>query len=250
MATHEAEGIILRQYALGESDRIIVFFTREVGKLRAVAKGVKRLKSRLGPTLEPLNHVRLTYFAREASELHRLLDCELIHAYLAADPEPLPVYLYSYFAELIQEVSQENNANPTLFRLLVAVLDAGCVASGWEQLVRYFELWTLRLSGFLPDYDYCSSCGKCVKEIGFYADAASGASRCGTCARRNGIRIRPETLGLIAEIQNRSPREFLNCTMAEPEKRELESLTQSLLHLHLEKPLKSYRGLQQFGTGM
>ena len=67
MPVHEAEAIVLRQYSLSDSDRIIVFITREFGKIRAVAKGVKKPKSRFAGALEPLNHIRLEFYAKRRS---------------------------------------------------------------------------------------------------------------------------------------------------------------------------------------
>ena len=65
MLTHESEAVVLRQYPLSEADRIVVFFTREYGKIRAVAQGAKRLKSRMGGCLEPLNHIYLRFYLKE-----------------------------------------------------------------------------------------------------------------------------------------------------------------------------------------
>ena len=120
MPVHEAEAIVLRQYSLSDSDRIIVFITREYGKVRAVAKGVKKPKSRLAGSLEPLNHIRLEFYGREGQELSQIRQAELIHSYLGKIPALEQVYAYSYFAEIANEIVQDNQPNYPLFRLLLA----------------------------------------------------------------------------------------------------------------------------------
>src|SRR5262249_7263136 len=152
MLTHESEAVVLRQYPLSEADRIVVFFTREYGKVRAVAQGAKRLKSRMGGCLEPLNHIYLGFYLKEGGDLGRVRQCETIYAYLGRSPSLDRVYAFSYLAELVQELSQENYPNQHLFRLLLSVLEAASKAGTGESLIRYFELWALRLNGLLPDY--------------------------------------------------------------------------------------------------
>jgi DNA repair protein RecO (recombination protein O) len=178
MPSHDAEAIVLRHYALSEADRIVVLLTREVGLLRAVAHGARRPKSRIGACLQPLNHIRLEYYLKEGADLSRLFQCETIHSYLGRTPSLEQIYGFTYFAELIQELSVENNPSPVAFRLLLAALNAGESLGFTEALLRYFEIWLLKLNGFMPNYDYCSSCGRCVKELGFYVWSAHARRAC------------------------------------------------------------------------
>jgi len=239
MAIRESEGIVLRQYTLSEADRIIVLVTRSVGILRAVARGAKRMKSRLGAPLEPLNHVRLQFSHREGRDLARVWNCETIHSYLGKNPSLEQIYGFTYFAELIQELVQEQNPNPLVFRLLLASLKAGEAVGVNGALVRYFELWLLKLSGLLPDYGYCSNCGKCVKEDGFHAWIESGQGRCRDCARGRGMRIGPEAAGLMQVLIKLSPEIFSGQPISSSAARDLERLSLGLLEINLEKRLKS-----------
>jgi DNA repair protein RecO (recombination protein O) len=249
MPTHEAEAVILRQYLLSEADRIIVLLTREVGLLRAVARGARKPKSRLGACLEPLNHVRLQYFMKEGGELSRVFQCEMIHSYLGRNPSLDQVYGFTYFAELAQEFSQENNPNPTAFRLLLATLNAGEKLGVGAALLRYFELWLLRLSGLLPNYDYCSGCGKCVKEESFYVWPETGQVHCQDCAHERGLRIGWEASGLLRRMLTVSPEQFASTPFPDRAAAEVEHLSERLLDLHLEKKLKSRRALQRVLEG-
>lgn len=125
MPVHEAEAIVLRQYALSDSDRIIVLFTREFGKIRAVAKGVKKPQSRFAGCLEPLSHIRVEFYSREGRDLGQIRRTELIRSYLGLNPGLNQVYAYSYFAEIANELVQDNQVNYALFRLLLGAMGAG-----------------------------------------------------------------------------------------------------------------------------
>jgi len=245
MPSHETEAVVLRQYPFGEADLVVVFFTREFGKVRAAAAAARRLKSRLGGAVEPLNHVTLRFFQKEGAELGRVTGCETLRSYLGRNGSLERVYAFTYLAELVNEVIEENNPNYPLFRLLVATLEIGTAALPTPSLLRYFELWTLRLIGLLPDYDYCSACGRCVKEDGFFAVPESGLGRCRDCSHERGVRVRPEAARLLGKLSEESPAQFGSRRLADPVGRDLERLTQTLLELHLERRLKSYPFLKK-----
>jgi DNA repair protein RecO (recombination protein O) len=249
MPVHEAEAVVLRHYSLSEADKIIVLVTREFGKLRATAQGVKRPRSRLAGTLEPLNHIRLEFYSKEGAELARIRQAETIHSYLGRNPSLEKVYAFSYFAELIQEFVEEGNPNPLIFRLFLSVLNAGENAAVREPLVRYFEIWILRLSGLLPNYDYCSNCGRCVKDEGFLAWLQAGQGRCQACAGGKGVQIRPETARLLHLIFELSPERFAKTAASDSAIRNLERLTLRLMEHHLEKQTKSYKSLREILQG-
>src|SRR6476619_5805594 len=146
MPVYTSEALILRTYKLGESDRIVVFLTRDRGKKRGVAKNARQSRKRFGGALEPLTCGRVGYVERERRELVRLEYVEQLRSPLsAADGEALGYV--SYFAELIDEWAQEADPNETLFRLGVSVVEAIAKGVPIEPLARYFEYWLLRLQG-------------------------------------------------------------------------------------------------------
>lgn len=245
MPVHEAEAIVLRQYSLSDSDRIIVFITREYGKVRAVAQGVKRPKSRLAGALEPLNHIRLEFFVKEGKELGQVRQAELIYPYLGKSPSLSQVYAYSYFAEMASEIVQDNQPNQPLFRLLLASLEAGEQNPVNQSLVRYYEIWSLKLSGLLPNYAYCSNCGKCVKDDGFFAWIESGQARCHACAQGRGLRVGAAAASALEAMMKNGPEPFMAQPLAKETAMEIERLSQRLLGLQLEREIKSYRMLKE-----
>src|SRR5450759_5231607 len=133
MPLYTTDALILRTYKLGESDRIVVFLTRDRGKKRGVAKNARQSRRRFGGGLEPLTYGRVAYVE------------QLLSPVSAVDGEALGYV--SYFAELIDEWAQEADPNETLFRLGVSMVDAIAVGVPIEPLARYFEYWLLRLQG-------------------------------------------------------------------------------------------------------
>jgi DNA repair protein RecO (recombination protein O) len=245
MSVYEAEALVLRQYSLSDSDRIIVFITREYGKIRAVARGIKKTKSRMAGHLEPLNRIRLEFWAREGRELSQVRHAELIHSYLGKNPSLLQVYAFTYFSEIANEFVQDNQANPPLYRLLLSSLDAGERYPIRHSLIRYFEIWSLKLSGLLPNYAYCSDCGKCVKDKGFFAWPESGQAKCVVCAKQRGLRIGASAASDLEAMTRLSPAQFALRPFKKETGLEIEGLTQRLFGLHLEKELKSYGILRE-----
>jgi DNA repair protein RecO (recombination protein O) len=241
MSIHEAEAVVLRQYSLSDSDRIIILITKEFGKIRATAPGVKKPKSQFGACLEPLTRIRLEFHSREGRDLVQIRQAELLYSYLSKNPSLEKMCVFSYFSEIVNELIQDNQPNYALYRLLLASLDSGERLTRFLPLVRYFEIWCLKLSGLFPNYAYCSSCGKCVKDDGFFAWLEAGQSRCWECSQGRGLRIGKEAAAALEAIAKLPPGQFGILPLVKEAAQELERLSKRLLEMHLEKHFKSYR---------
>jgi DNA repair protein RecO len=210
MPLHTTDALILRTYKLGESDRIVVFLTRDRGKKRGVAKNARQSRRRFGGGLEPLTYGRVGYVERERRELVRLDYVEQLRSPLsAADGEALGYV--SYFAELIDEWAQDADPNETLFRLGASMTDAIAVGVPIEPLARYFEYWLLRLQG-VYEVD---------RRLSREAQAFLDAARCSSPFALAGVAVSRGAL------------------------RELENAHRALIAMHLEKDLKSIRVLRE-----
>ena len=84
MPLHESEAIVLQSYTLGEADRLVSFLSRTMGRVRGVAAGARKPKSRFGSTLERLSHIRIWFFERETRDLVRITQCEMIESFFDA----------------------------------------------------------------------------------------------------------------------------------------------------------------------
>lgn len=212
MPLHTADALILRTYRLGESDRIVVFLTRDRGKKRGVAKNARQSRRRFGGALEPMTYGRVGYEEKERRELVLLHYVEPARSPLAVRSVDALDYV-SYFAELIDEWCPDADANETLYRLGVSVVEALVAGVPAAPLARYFEFWLLRLQGVYEARTALSP------EAAAFLDAA----RVESPFRVGSIPVSRRALG------------------------ELEAAHRALIAHHLEKDLKSVRVLREMG---
>ncbi len=193
MPLRETEAIVLRTHRLGEADKVISLFTRQLGRLRAVAAGAQRPKGRYGGTLEPLSYVRLWVFERENRDLLRLNSAELIESFFDMQRDYRVQVAAQYVAEVSERFLPEREVNERAFRLLLAVLRALKRSGEVNRPLLYFDYWLLRLGGFLPDLDRCSACGRSLGEgSGFYGPGSEGllCADCRVTPARETVRVR------------------------------------------------------------
>jgi DNA repair protein RecO (recombination protein O) len=159
MPARETEAIILRTFPLGEADRLVSFFGRTSGRMRGVAGGARRIKNRYGSTLEILSHVHIWYVERETRELVRIQQCELLESFRKAQSE----YGLNTGLAAVSEVSElvlpEHEPAELMFRLILLTAREIERAGDWALPLSYFTFWTVRLGGWLPQFDRCASCG-------------------------------------------------------------------------------------------
>ena len=190
MPLFETESIVLKSYNLAEADRIVVFLTRETGIVRGVAKGAKRLKSRFGSMLEPFSTVTLEYFQKEDRELVSIRHIDLIDSRFEKASEPEILHTFSYLADLLIAFVPPHDPNETLYRMAKACIEAECRSPEDIAAIRlYFELWLLRLGGYLPDWNICNACKRPLEPDESADVQADFHLLCGTCRRTRGANV-------------------------------------------------------------
>ncbi len=246
MAIKQASGYALRTRPLGEADLIADFFTREYGRVRAVAKSARRIKSRFGSAFEPFTRSRIVYFQREKDDLGRLSSCELERSYFEALGKPEEAALAAYLAELIIGFAPEHDASPTLYRLIGACLDCLEIDGAPDALMRYFEVWMLRLAGLLPGVEECSNCGRQLGGEIWVSDVTLGflcVRNCGQVIARR--RLAPEARHLLAAILREAPSRLVAEHPDPAAVRGLGAITRVLIVGHLDRTPRSLRVMQR-----
>jgi DNA repair protein RecO (recombination protein O) len=142
---------------LREADLLVTLFTRAEGKVRGVAKSAKRSRKRFGGALEPLTCVRAHWQDRPGSDLVRLDSCDVLLSPLSAPMDYPRCVALAHVAEMLDELLPDRESNDGIFRLAWAVLQALESGPIWLPIA-YFDLWMLRLMGFLPPLDACIEC--------------------------------------------------------------------------------------------
>lgn len=248
MPLYRAQALVLRTYPLGESDRIVVFLTRDRGKKRGVAKGARRSRRRFGGALEPLTRVRVEYVEKETRELVSVQFADPMASPLAAR-DPASLCYVGYFAELIDAWSPDNDANDALFRLGCATLDALAAGAPAVALARYFEYWVLRLQGVYPSIDACAACGARLGERGAVLDADEQRLRCHDCGGgRRGARLSAAALAFLRRAAVTTPVDLGGVPLGDEPARELEQVHRRLMATHLDREPRSARVLREIGA--
>src|SRR3954466_6395773 len=195
MPVYTSEALILRTYKLGESDRIVVFLTRDCGKKRGVAKGARRVKSKFIGALEPMTRAGVAYYEREQRDLVRINYVETTRSPLSASSGDALGHV-GYFAELIDEWAPESHADERLYRLGSAVTDAIAGGAPVEPLARYFEYWILRLQGVYPALGSCPGCAEPLAN-GAVMPAGDDIFVCRACAPAGGSGVGLDALRFL-----------------------------------------------------
>jgi DNA repair protein RecO (recombination protein O) len=238
MGLFETEAVVLRTYKLAEADKIVSCLTKDAGVVRGVARGARRLKSRFGASLEPFTLISLSFFVKEGRELVSFRQAEILRSYFDLSQSAETIAALEYLCELALEFAPPHEPNEKLFRMVRACLEA--VASAPEQVnavARYFELWILKLSGFLPDIRACVVCGKDFGGPGTAYVGPEGALRCGLCADELGIRISSEARLHWRAMFRLPPGEWAEglSNVSPNARQELGQLTQRLIGRALER---------------
>lgn len=226
MPLHESDSIILKTYPLAEADRIVVFFSRDFGKLRGVANGVRKPGSRFGASLEPLARSRVQFFQKETVDLVRIRATHLIDSPMKLFEDYDRAMLASHVADLVDRFLPDHEAQDAVFRLFSLVRE--CLTTGCpEDLARgYFEVWMLRLAGILPDLFTCSRCRRRLdrSEPRFLLSGLTKIA-CGRCGGSEGTEVPEETIGIL-EWMLRNPLDRSTPDLAEAGRPGLEHLRQ------------------------
>lgn len=249
MPMHRTQAFVLRTYALKEADKICVFLTRDQGKVRGVAHGARKMRSRFGSALEPFTEVAISYFQKEGRELVSVSTCDILHSHFergARDVETASTF--SYMAELLTEFLPEHEPNERLYRLVLATLEAMEHADDVSKLLRYFEAWLIRLVGFFPDASRCSACDSRVQDDQYIYLTAEGAPRCGDCSGSNGISLDAELRRVVREMFRAHPTAFARQEVSREHLSKLSEINYQIIRHALERDLKSRSLLRQLST--
>jgi DNA repair protein RecO (recombination protein O) len=228
---HRDEGIVLRTYKLGEADRIVVLLTRGRGKVRAVAKGVRKTRSKFGARLEPTSHVAVQLY--EGRELDIVTQAESLDHFRAIRDDLDRLARAASVLETTDQLAQEGEVNPRLFQMLLGALRT--LAGSDSPLVVPAFFWkVLALEGYRPEVDACAMCGEAGPLVAF--DLDSGGTLCRAC--RRGTAVSPEAVGLLQQILGGRLHEAL-AQGPSPAANEVDHLATRAVEHHLERRLRS-----------
>lgn len=244
MPLRDTEAFVLRSYTLKEADKICVFLTRDSGKIRGVAHGARKLKSKYGASLEPFTEVSLHYFEQENRDLVSINNCEIIRSQFADTISSERLAALHYLSELLMEFLPDHEPNETIYRLVGAALKSlRQTGDDPSLLLRYCEVWILKLAGFFPDWRRCADCERELPMNVSVWLSADGAPQCANCSNQRGDALTSETRMLVNDILRLPPEKFVAQIFDPRALTKLESIVARLIKNTLERELKSYEML-------
>lgn len=256
MPLRDSEAIILRSYSLGEADRLVSFLSRSMGRMRGVAQGARRPKSRFGSSLELLSHVRIWWYERETRELVRISQCELDESFLSAQSDYDCGVALGLISEITETILPEREASDASFRLLLLAARAisGCAsAPATDPLatrtrkplapVTYFCLWTVKLGGWMPELNFCTKCKRDL-EAGAFASVVRPGLLCTECRLPGYRALKGSSITLARRMFQEKLEVFANAQIEDDALKGLRDYLLDVIEHHAEKKLKTRRMLE------
>ena len=241
MPLYRDEGVVLRTHQLGEADRIVTVLTRGRGKVRAVAKGVRRTKSRFGARLEPFMVVDLMCY--EGRSLDTVTQAETLAPHGDAICRDYAAYTAATaVVETCDRLTEEGEIATQQYLLVAGAMAA--LAAGEHDATLVLDAYLLRalaVAGWAPSFHDCAKCGSPGPHRAF--NVAAGGAVCLVCRPPGSAAPAPETLGLLTAlltgdwtVADRS---------AEANRREGSGLVAAFLQWHLERGVRSLRHVER-----
>ena len=203
MSTQKTDALVIRQVDFSETSKVATFFTRDFGKISAIAKGARRLKGPFEAAIDLLAVCRIVFIRKSSGSLDILTEAQLASRFRPAERQLLCLYGGYYIAELLCELTEEYDPHPSLFDEALKALQLLAEGQHANQGIIRFELAILREIGQLPAFDVCISCGNPVTNTDPYGFWVSqGGLICPRCRKESYDQklIQPGTIRLLRAL--------------------------------------------------
>lgn len=234
--------IILKSQRWGEADRIVTFYTSRVGKIRGIARGARRMKSRFGGTLEPFLHVSLTVFEHGQDSLTRISHVDVQEHFWGLRENLERMAAGARLVNLVAGVSAERDPGPRMFDLLLQGLRTLEGEEDPTLIGIIFQILILGQTGFRPQTDHCAACGSLCQTGAIRFSPLAGGLLCPSCERTSMDQCLPMSLGGLAFIQQVRRLNFpavIRLKAHGQVRKEVESAIEAYVRVVLEKPLSA-----------
>jgi len=242
MALVKAEGLVVRAMKMGETSKLVTLFTRELGILKVIAKGVRSSKSRMGAALELLTVCRIVYYEKENRELQFLSQADIVE-FFPNLPANLEKWGYANAcAELVSRAQTSREATEKLYPILLNTLRAmNEPASDGRVCFWGFQMKLVGVLGLAPNLRrclHCSTVGPTVETGGrvYHFDISRGGFLCANCSSgRSAHELSGETLRRLADLQTLPAEKFSSFKISPLARREIENFFRAYFAFHLEE---------------
>lgn len=242
--TQRVEAIILKHADFGEADRLLTLYSREEGKLRAVAKGARKPGSRKGGHLEPFS--RASLLLGKGREIPVVEQAEALELNSALSQDLVALGYASYAVELLDKFSGEHDENRGVYRLIRDTLQRLAGGDDLQLAVRFYEIKLLEQMGFRPELQHCLGCGRKIEPEDQYFSFEQGGVLCPQCGgTARAQRISMSALKVLRHFQRSDFAEAKRATPTAAVQLELESLMNLYVSYLLERSLNTPKFLRR-----
>lgn len=248
MSLQSTQAIVIGSLDLGEADRLVTFYSLRFGKMKAVACGSRRLKSKWGRSTQLLTHCQLVFYEKKNSQLHRLRQCDIITSCSGLWSELKKLTAGLYVAELVARTAPEGEENDELFYLILKVLNLLEQGADPETSLRIFEIRLLSMLGYRPQIGQCIYCNQAIsKNSKISFSPIKGGVICNNClthSKSEQITVSAGSLFFLKQALKLQLAKVGRLNLAKALKPELkEMLHRYFMHL-LEREINSFRFLE------
>lgn len=238
MGIYRTEGIVIRTQDLGEADKIVTVYTRDEGKVRAVARGARRPRNRLLGVAQVFTYSDFLFFRNKG--LDTLSQAELKEAFLSLRGDLYKMAYGAYILELVDALTEEGEKNIQLFSLLLATLYLLELSTHYSLLTHAFEIRLMALLGYAPELTCCVSCGNQMGYENVWFSPSYGGILCSDCSRKeDAIRVSVGTVRVLERLLYGDLDKLHILKLTDDMFRELDTILRKYIDYRLEKPLKS-----------
>jgi DNA repair protein RecO (recombination protein O) len=202
MSSEKTQAIVIRVIEFSETSCVVTMFSRDFGKITALAKGARRPKSPFESAIDLLAIIRIVFLHKSTDTLDLLTEAKLERRFRAAEHNLFRLYAGYYVAELLREMTDTGDPHPELFDAALATLGQIEHSERLGAIVLQFEITALRLLGHLPSLEHCVGCGTSMDSGGTMAfGMLAGGVLCSGCRRgqRQVVRVTGATIELLRQ---------------------------------------------------
>jgi DNA repair protein RecO (recombination protein O) len=243
--SYRTQAIVLGHIEYGEADRILTLFTYQRGKITAIAKGVRKIRSHKAGHLEPFTNVNL--FLAKGRNLDIITQAETVNPHMGLREDLERVAFASYVVEVLDRFTYEEGQNVAMFRLLEETLTRLDTQSNLETVVHFYEMRLLELLGFRPQLFECIDCGEAILPQDQFFTPLDGGAVCPKCARARSevLPVEKDVLRYFRHLQRSRWAQVEELIIPPSLERKLAHLIEGYLTYLLERKLNSPEFLRE-----
>jgi DNA repair protein RecO (recombination protein O) len=245
MSITKTEAIVLKSIKFGDTSKIATLYTRDHGKVKVIAKGIRSPKSRLAGALQTFSHLQVVFYIKRTSEIYLLSQSDTIESNQALYKD-LNRYVFASAAlELLDRLITGEESNPRLFELMLATLSfmQSCGQESLERAFGFFALTLTDLLGYKPKFDRCASCNRAIEGRLLLFSPEKGGIICKRCSRADQayLRVSAGSVASALKLQSIKTEDLNTYNIPTEQLKEITDVILSLLEYHTGrgKDLKS-----------